>query len=98
MRKQVGARPQREYIRTSVRRKGFPSPDPRICYEGARQGAGEPRRCGVAGTVAKWGDLRLVMLGMFADGPAAAQDLIQRLQKESGGRYVPSRGSIYPRL
>jgi DNA-binding PadR family transcriptional regulator len=35
---------------------------------------------------------------MLSDGPLHGYDLMQALEKRSGGRYVPSPGTIYPTL
>lgn len=44
------------------------------------------------------GDLRLYLLSILADGPQHGYGLIQALSERTGGTYVPSAGTIYPRL
>jgi DNA-binding PadR family transcriptional regulator len=44
------------------------------------------------------GDLRLYLLFLLADRPMHGYELIQALGSRFGGTYVPSAGTIYPRL
>ncbi|MET4583929.1 DNA-binding PadR family transcriptional regulator [Conyzicola nivalis] len=44
------------------------------------------------------GHLRLYLLSLLADEPMHGYELIQALEERFGGTYVPSAGTIYPRL
>jgi DNA-binding PadR family transcriptional regulator len=44
------------------------------------------------------GDLRLYLLSLLAEQPRHGYELIQALGDRFGGTYVPSAGTIYPRL
>ena len=44
------------------------------------------------------GHLRLYLLSLLADAPMHGYELIQALEERFGGTYVPSAGTIYPRL
>jgi DNA-binding PadR family transcriptional regulator len=44
------------------------------------------------------GHLRLYLLSLLADAPRHGYELIQALEERFGGTYVPSAGTIYPRL
>ena len=44
------------------------------------------------------GHLRLYLLSVLAEQPMHGYDLIQALSDRFGGTYVPSAGTIYPRL
>jgi DNA-binding PadR family transcriptional regulator len=44
------------------------------------------------------GHLRLYLLSLLADAPMHGYELIQELEERFGGTYVPSAGTIYPRL
>ncbi|PZF57800.1 PadR family transcriptional regulator [Curtobacterium sp. MCSS17_008] len=44
------------------------------------------------------GHLRLSLLSMLADHPMHGYELIQALGERFGGAYVPSAGTVYPRL
>ncbi|MCU1509674.1 MAG: PadR family transcriptional regulator [Glaciihabitans sp.] len=44
------------------------------------------------------GHLRLYLLGLLAEAPRHGYELIQELANSFGGTYVPSAGTIYPRL
>ncbi|MDM7891355.1 PadR family transcriptional regulator [Curtobacterium caseinilyticum] len=44
------------------------------------------------------GALRLSLLSMLADRPMHGYELIQALGERFGGAYVPSAGTVYPRL
>ncbi|MFG6082940.1 SIP domain-containing protein [Paracoccus litorisediminis] len=45
-----------------------------------------------------YGDLRLLLLALIADGPSHGYELIRQIEARSAGRYVPSPGVIYPTL
>jgi DNA-binding PadR family transcriptional regulator len=44
------------------------------------------------------GHLRLYLLSLLAEAPRHGYELIQALEDRFGGTYVPSAGTIYPRL
>ena len=44
------------------------------------------------------GHLRLYLLSVLADAPMHGYELIHELEQRFGGTYVPSAGTIYPRL
>lgn len=44
------------------------------------------------------GDLRLYLLSLLGERPMHGYELIQELGDRFGGTYVPSAGTIYPRL
>lgn len=44
------------------------------------------------------GHLRLYLLSLLAEQPQHGYELIQSLGERFGGTYVPSAGTIYPRL
>jgi DNA-binding PadR family transcriptional regulator len=44
------------------------------------------------------GHLRLYLLSLLAEAPRHGYELIQALGEQFGGTYVPSAGTIYPRL
>lgn len=44
------------------------------------------------------GNLRLYLLSLLAESPRHGYELIQALSDRFGGTYVPSAGTIYPRL
>jgi DNA-binding PadR family transcriptional regulator len=44
------------------------------------------------------GDVRFLLLAALLAGPAHGYELIRRLEEESGGRWRPSPGSVYPSL
>jgi DNA-binding PadR family transcriptional regulator len=44
------------------------------------------------------GNLRLYLLSLLAEEPRHGYELIQALSDRFGGTYVPSAGTIYPRL
>ncbi|MBX3170813.1 MAG: helix-turn-helix transcriptional regulator [Candidatus Eremiobacteraeota bacterium] len=62
-----------------------PPPPPRF---------GPPGRGGRA----RRGEVRLVFLEVLRDGPKHGYEIIRNLEERSGGRYVPSPGSVYPTL
>ena len=45
-----------------------------------------------------YGDLRLLLLAMIADGPRHGYELIKAIEERLGGSYSPSPGVIYPTL
>src|SRR3954454_14527614 len=44
------------------------------------------------------GDVRGLLLAGLLDGPAHGYELMGRLEEQSGGRWRPSPGSVYPQL
>ncbi|MET0853107.1 MAG: PadR family transcriptional regulator, partial [Microterricola sp.] len=44
------------------------------------------------------GNLRLYLLSLLAEQPRHGYELIQALSDRFGGSYIPSAGTIYPRL
>src|SRR5690606_39873164 len=44
------------------------------------------------------GHLRLYLLSLIGERPMHGYDLIQELGDRFGGTYIPSAGTIYPRL
>ena len=44
------------------------------------------------------GHLRLYLLSLLADAPMHGYEVIQALEERFGGTYVPSAGTVYPRL
>ena len=58
-------------------------------------GGGRP---GHRGGRARRGEIRLVFLEVLRDGPKHGYEIIRTLEERSGGRYVPSPGSVYPTL
>jgi DNA-binding PadR family transcriptional regulator len=48
--------------------------------------------------VFRHGDLRLYLLSLLAERPRHGYELIHDLEERFGGTYVPSAGTIYPRL
>ena len=44
------------------------------------------------------GHLRLYLLSLLDEQPMHGYDLMQALSERFGGTYVPSAGTIYPRL
>lgn len=47
---------------------------------------------------ARRGEVRLVFLEVLRDGPKHGYEIIRHLEERSGGRYVPSPGTVYPTL
>lgn len=45
-----------------------------------------------------YGDLKLVLLSLLAEGPLSTHLAVQRISEATGGEYIPSTGSVYPRL
>lgn len=56
-----------------------------------RHGGGERDR-------ARRGDARYILLDALRDGPKHGYEIIKALEDRSGGRYVPSPGTVYPTL
>lgn len=44
------------------------------------------------------GALRLYLLSLLAEAPMHGYELIQAIEERFGGTYVPSAGTVYPRL
>lgn len=44
------------------------------------------------------GQMRLYLLSLLADHPMHGYEMMQAIEQRSGGTYVPSAGTIYPRL
>ncbi len=44
------------------------------------------------------GDLKFVILRLLDEKPRHGYDVIKELEERSGGRYVPSPGTVYPTL
>jgi DNA-binding PadR family transcriptional regulator len=42
------------------------------------------------------GEVRGLLLASLLDGPAHGYELMRRLEKQAGGRWRPSPGSVYP--
>jgi DNA-binding PadR family transcriptional regulator len=53
---------------------------------------------GVQAGRARRGDIKYLILQTLADGPRHGYDVITELEKQSGGKYRPSPGSVYPTL
>jgi DNA-binding PadR family transcriptional regulator len=53
---------------------------------------------GVQAGRARRGDIKFLILQTLADGPRHGYDIIGELEKQSGGKYRPSPGSVYPTL
>jgi len=47
---------------------------------------------------ARRGDARYILLDALRDGPKHGYEIIKVLEDRSGGRYVPSPGTVYPTL
>ena len=47
---------------------------------------------------ARRGDARYILLDALRDGPKHGYEIIKTLEERSGGRYVPSPGTVYPTL
>lgn len=60
-----------------------------------RFGPGRPPH---RGGRARRGEVRLVFLEILKEGPKHGYEIIRTLEERSGGRYVPSPGSVYPTL
>jgi DNA-binding PadR family transcriptional regulator len=57
---------------------------------GGERGAGRDRM--------RRGDVRTALLIALLDGPGHGYELIQALERKTGGRWRPSPGSVYPSL
>ena len=44
------------------------------------------------------GDARYILLDALRDGPKHGYEIIKTLEERSGGKYVPSPGTVYPTL
>jgi DNA-binding PadR family transcriptional regulator len=53
---------------------------------------------GVQSGRARRGDIKYLILQTLAAGPRHGYDVIGELEKQSGGKYRPSPGSVYPTL
>ena len=60
-------------------------------------GRGFGRRGGGRGR-ARRGDARYILLDALRDGPKHGYEIIKALEERSGGKYVPSPGTVYPTL
>lgn len=47
---------------------------------------------------ARRGDARYILLDALRDGPKHGYEIIKTLEERSGGKYVPSPGTVYPTL
>jgi DNA-binding PadR family transcriptional regulator len=72
---------------------------------GLRQGHGHPRFAfddvfggGRRGAAVRRGEVRPLILAALRDKPMHGYEVIQELEAQSGGRWRPSAGSIYPTL
>ncbi|MFN8467808.1 MAG: PadR family transcriptional regulator [Caldilineaceae bacterium] len=66
-----------------------------------RRGPGARGRDGERGggrDRARRGDARYILLDALRDGPKHGYEIIKTLEERSGGRYVPSPGTVYPTL
>ena len=63
---------------------------------GPGAGRGGPWRGG--GRMFEQGDLKLVVLRLLEEKPRHGYDIIKALEDQSGGRYSPSPGAVYPTL
>jgi len=61
--------------------------------EGRGPGGGQRRR-----RRAGRGDVRAALLGLLAERPMHGYEMIQELERRSGGAWSPSPGSVYPTL
>lgn len=55
-------------------------------------------RGGPGGRLFDYGELRLLLLAMIADGPRHGYEIIKAIEERMGGAYSPSPGVIYPTL
>jgi len=44
------------------------------------------------------GLLRFLVLNMLAKKPMSGVEIVEVIEKETGGRWIPSSGSVYPLL
>jgi DNA-binding PadR family transcriptional regulator len=51
-----------------------------------------------AGRIFGPGDLRLILLALIAEKPRYGYELIKEVERQFGGTYSPSPGSVYPTL
>ncbi len=75
----------------------------RQCRRTALRGRDHPQRCGrrkarAMPPVFGHGHLRLYLLSLLDESPKHGYELIQALEDRFGGTYIPSAGTIYPRL
>jgi DNA-binding PadR family transcriptional regulator len=68
--------------------------------DGGRHGGGHGHRRGGrrGGRLFDYGELRLLVLTLIADGPSHGYELIKGIEERFGGAYSPSPGVIYPTL
>jgi DNA-binding PadR family transcriptional regulator len=62
-----------------------------------RHGPGGRERAGGRDR-ARRGDARYILLDALHDGPKHGYEIIKTLEERSGGKYVPSPGTVYPTL
>lgn len=62
------------------------------------EGFGRGRGGGRRGRLFDNGELRLLLLDLFAQGPRHGYELIREIEMLSNGIYVPSPGMVYPAL
>mgnify|MGYP000844149388 CR=1 FL=1 len=75
-----------------------PWDDPRGAGRGpGRHGPRDRRPEGRRGRAGR-GDARYILLDALRDGPKHGYEIIKSLDERSGGRYVPSPGTVYPTL
>lgn len=72
-------------------------------FDGFMFGFGPPRRHRHKRRRFKWriferGDLKFVILRILSEKPMHGYEVMKALEKESGGYYRPSPGSVYPTL
>jgi DNA-binding PadR family transcriptional regulator len=79
-------------MRTGGRNQGF-GEWAAFCGPGFRFGGRGPR-----GRVFDRGDLRYMVLALLEERPMHGYEVMQALEKEAGGWYTPSPGSVYPVL
>lgn len=51
-----------------------------------------------AGTRTDQGDVRAAVLALLAERPMHGSQIIHEIEQRSGGRWIPSAGSVYPTL
>ncbi len=47
---------------------------------------------------ARRGEMRYLLLDVLRDGPKHGYDIVKTIEERTGGRYVPSPGSVYPTM
>lgn len=72
------------------------------------QGGGGPHGRGGGGGRGRWGEgprdragrgeARFILLDALRDGPKHGYDITRSIEERSGGKYVPSPGTVYPTL